>query len=278
MLFPGQGSQTPEMAAVVATQRPDLLSLARRELGADPFEGLGEGGGSVQPAIYCASLACWERAGRPRGAMIAGHSLGELAALVAAGALDDREGLRLAVARGRLMEEEAAASPGGMIAVLGESDATPAIARRFALTVANDNAPGQVVLSGPAAGLEGARRELRAAGLKVIRLRVAGAFHSPAMARAAVRFRAVLVTVSFRRPAVPVFSSTMSAPFAEPRADLAAALTGPVRWRQTVTRMYAAGAREFVEVGPGDILTGLVGRTLADAAAHSLAVPEVLHA
>jgi [acyl-carrier-protein] S-malonyltransferase len=266
------------MAAVVATQRPDLLRLARRDLGADPFDGLGEDGGSVQPAIYCASLACWERAGRPRGAMIAGHSLGELAALVAAGALDETEGLRLAVARGRLMEAEAAASPGGMIAVLGQGDATPAIASRFALTVANDNAPGQVVLSGPAAGLEGARHELRAAGLKVIRLRVAGAFHSPAMARAALRFRAVLATVSFRQPAVPVFSSITAAPFAEPRDDLAAALTGPVRWRQTVTRMHAAGASEFVEVGPGDVLTGLVGRTLGGVAAHSLALPEVAHA
>jgi malonyl CoA-acyl carrier protein transacylase len=134
------------------------------------------------------------------------------------------------------------------------------------------------VLSGPAAGLERARPELRAAGLKVIRLRVAGAFHSPAMAPAALRFRAVLATVRFRRPAVPVFSSITAAPFAEPRADLAAALTGPVRWRQTVTRMHAAGAREFVEVGPGDVLTGLVERTLDGVAAHSLALPEVAHA
>jgi malonyl CoA-acyl carrier protein transacylase len=266
------------MAAVVATQRPDLLSLARRQLGADPFDGLGEGGGSVQPAIYCASLACWERAGRPRGAMIAGHSLGELAALVAGGALGEEEGLRLAVARGRLMEEEAAASPGGMMAVLGESSATGGVAQRFGLTVANDNAPGQVVLSGPAAGLDDARRALRAAGLKAIRLQVAGAFHSPAMATAAVRFREVLATVCFREPTVPVFSSVTAAPFAEPRTDLAAALTGPVRWRETVARMRAAGAREFVEVGPGDVLTGLIRRTLDDVEARSLAAPEAVHA
>ena len=278
VLFPGQGSQTPGMAAVVATQRPDLLSLARLQLGADPFDGLGEGGGSVQPAIYCASLACWERAGRPRGAMIAGHSLGELAALVAGGALGEEEGLRLAVARGRLMEAEAATSPGGMMAVLGESSATGGVAQRFGLTVANDNAPGQVVLSGPAVGLDEARRELRAAGLKAIRLPVAGAFHSPAMATAAVRFREVLATVRFREPAVPVFSSVTAAPFAEPRTDLAAALTGPVRWRQTVARMRAAGAREFVEVGPGDVLTGLIRRTLDDVEAHSLAAPEAVHA
>jgi malonyl CoA-acyl carrier protein transacylase len=266
------------MAAVVATHRPDLLRLARAELGADPFDGLGAGAGFVQPAIYCASLACWERAGRPVGEMVAGHSLGELAALVAGGALGEEEGLRLAVVRGRLMEEAAAASPGGMMAVLGEGPATGEIAPRFGLTVANDNAPGQVVLSGPAEGLTGARRELRAAGLKAIRLPVAGAFHSPAMAAAAARFREELARVSFREPLVPVFSSVSAKPFADPRAGLAAALTEPVRWRLTVARMRAAGAREFVEVGPGDVLTGLVRRILDDADAHSLATPEAARA
>jgi malonyl CoA-acyl carrier protein transacylase len=271
------------MAAVVAAHRPDLLRLARAELGADPFAGLAEGSGFVQPAIYCASLACWERAGRPQGEMIAGHSLGELAALVAGGALGDEEGLRLAVVRGRLMEEAAAANPGGMMAVLGEGAATVAgdVAARVGLTVANDNAPGQVVLSGARAALSEARAELRAAGLKAIRLPVAGAFHSPAMAVAAVRFREALAAVSFRAPRVPVFSSTAAAPFADPRAGLAAALTEPVRWRQTVAAMHAAGAREFVEVGPGDILTGLVRRCeLDDAEAHSLAAAgaEAVHA
>jgi [acyl-carrier-protein] S-malonyltransferase len=266
------------MAAVVATERPDLLRLAREQLGADPFEGLGDGGGFVQPALYCASLACWERAGRPAGALVAGHSLGELAALVAGGALDEGEGLRLAVVRGRLMEEAAAASPGGMIAVLGEGAGTGAVARRFGLTVANDNAPGQVVLSGPAEGLTEARRELRAAGLKAIRLPVAGAFHSPAMAGAAARFREELAAVDFRAPRVPVFSSVSGEPFADPRAGLAAALTEPVRWRLTVARLREAGAEEFVEVGPGDVLTGLVRRILDDVEAHSLAAPEAAHA
>jgi malonyl CoA-acyl carrier protein transacylase len=269
------------MAAVVATQRPDLLALAREALGVDPFDGLAEGTGFVQPAIYCASLACWEQAGRPRGEMIGGHSLGELAALVAGGALGEEEGLRLAVVRGRLMEEAAAASPGGMMAVLGEGAdaAVTDVANRLRLTVANDNAPGQVVLSGSTAGLVEARRELRAAGLKAIRLPVAGAFHSPAMALAAVRFREALATVAFRKPRVPVFSSVAAAPFSDPRAGLAAALTEPVRWRQTVARMHAAGAREFIEVGPGDVLTGLVRRgDLDEVEAYSLATPEVLHA
>jgi [acyl-carrier-protein] S-malonyltransferase len=281
VLFPGQGSQTPGMAAVVATQKPDLLGLAREQLGADPFDGLGTGAGAVQPAIYCASLACWEGAGRPQGAMIAGHSLGELAALVAGGALGEEDGLRLAVVRGRLMEEAAAASPGGMMAVLGAGAAAAAgdVAARLGLTVANDNAPGQVVLSGSSAALVEARQELRGAGLKAIRLPVAGAFHSPAMASAAVRFREVLAAVVFREPQVPVYSSVAAAPFADPRAGLAAALTEPVRWRQTVARMHAAGAREFVEVGPGDVLTGLIHRSaLDDVEAYSLAAPEAVHA
>src|SRR5689334_19608290 len=111
VLFPGQGSQTSGMAAVAAAERPDLLELAREELGADPFERIGEGTHFAQPALYCASLAHWQRAGSPTGAMLAGHSLGELAALVAGGALGAEQGLRLAVVRGRLMEEAAEERP-----------------------------------------------------------------------------------------------------------------------------------------------------------------------
>ena len=266
------------MAAVVATNKPDLLSLARAELGADPFERLDESTRFAQPAIYCASLACWEQAGRPEGEMIGGHSLGELTALVAGGALGEEEGLRLAVVRGRLMDEAATASPGGMMAVLGQAADPVAIADRFGLTVANDNAPGQVVLSGPGDDLTAARRELRAAGLKAIRLPVGGAFHSPAMAEAAERFREELADVAFREPRVPVFSSTAAQPFSEPRDGLAAALTQPVRWRQTLKRMHEAGADEFVEVGPGDVLTGLVRRSLDGVEARSLAAQEPIHA
>jgi malonyl CoA-acyl carrier protein transacylase len=266
------------MAAVVATNRPDLLSLAHEQLGADPFECIDESTRFAQPAIYCASLACWEQAGRPEGELIAGHSLGELAALVVGGALEDEAGLRLAVVRGRLMEQAASLSPGGMMAVLGQEADPVAIAAGFGLTVANDNAPGQVVLSGPADALTEARRELRAAGLKAIRLPVAGAFHSPAMAEAAEKFREALSDVSFAEPRVPVFSSTAAQPFSDARDGLAAALTQPVRWRQTLKRMHQSGANEFVEVGPGDVLTGLVRRSLDDVEARSLAVPEAVHA
>lgn len=279
VLFPGQGSQTSGMAAVTATHRPDLLEQAQAELGGDPFESIGDGTRFAQPAIYCASLAHWKQAGSPAGEMVAGHSLGELAALVAGGALSAEAGLRLAVVRGRLMEEAAASSPGGMMAVLGgEEEAVRTLAASFELTVANDNAPGQVVLSGSADSLTEARRQLRADGVKAIRLPVAGAFHSPQMAGAAERFRAALDSVEFAAPAQPVFSSTAAAPFADPREGLAAALTQPVLWQATLRRMRDDGAGTFLEAGPGDVLTGLVRRTLPGVEARSLAEPEAVHA
>jgi malonyl CoA-acyl carrier protein transacylase len=267
------------MAAVTAAQRPDLLDQARTELGLDPFEHIGDSTRFAQPAIYCASLAHWKQAGSPTGDMVAGHSLGEIAALVAGGCLDAGEGLRLAVIRGRLMEEAAEAHPGGMLAVLGgEDEQVRALAGRLGLTVANENAPGQVVLSGELDPLGEARRELRASGLKAIRLPVAGAFHSPQMESAAVGFRAALEATDFGRPGMPVYSSTAAAPFEDPRAGLAAALTQPVVWRTTLRRMRDAGARTFLEAGPGDVLTGLVRRTLDDVEARSLAALETVNA
>jgi malonyl CoA-acyl carrier protein transacylase len=273
LLFPGQGSQTPGMEAVVAARRPDLLALARELVGEDPFPRVGDGTRFAQPALFCASVALWEAGGRPVAAFVAGHSLGELAALVAGGALDARDGLRLAVTRGQLMDEAAAESPGGMLAALGEGEVeVPALAASLGLTVANENAPGQLVLSGPDEALGEARRELRAAGLKAIRLPVAGAFHSPAMAGAAERFRAALAEVEFAAPRVPVYSSVEAAPFADPREGLAAALTRPVRWQLTLRRLREAGAARFLEVGPGDVLTGLVRRSLDGVEAEALAL------
>ena len=279
VLFPGQGSQTSGMAAVAAAQRPDLLEQARSELGLDPFEHIADGTHLAQPALYCASLAHWKQAGSPAGDMVAGHSLGELAALVAGGALGAEEGLSLAVVRGRLMEEAAQQTPGGMLASLGGEEPTVReIAARFGLTVANENAPGQLVLSGAAEPLTEARKELRASGAKAIRLPVAGAFHSPLMADAARAFRAALDQVEFRPPALPVYSSTAASPFDDPRDRLAAALTEPVIWCKTLAAMEGAGARTFLETGPGDVLTGLVRRTLPDAEASSLAETEAVGA
>src|SRR6201993_4684923 len=149
ILFPGQGSQTPEMRETVAEVRPDLRSLADEIVGGDPFARVEDGTRFAQPAIFCASLAGWEALGRPAGEFMAGHSLGELAALVAAGALQERDGLELVALRGRLMQESGEeAGDGGMLALVGKgaADHAAGLAEDHGLAVANDNSPQQVVL------------------------------------------------------------------------------------------------------------------------------------
>jgi [acyl-carrier-protein] S-malonyltransferase len=144
ILFPGQGSQTPEMRETVAEVRPDLLSLAEQIVGEDPFARAEEGTKFAQPAIFCASLAGWEALGRPSGEFMAGHSLGELAALVAAGCLGERDGLELVALRGKLMQGSGErAGDGGMIALMGRGAAenARALADAHGLSVANDNSP-----------------------------------------------------------------------------------------------------------------------------------------
>lgn len=264
LLFPGQGSQTRAMAAVAAAQLPELVEQATGELGGDPFEQIGEGTHFAQPALFIAGLAHWKAAGEPDAAFYAGHSLGELPALVAAGALEAGAGLRLAVVRGRLMEEASAVRPGGMVAALGGSDeVVRKVAGEFDLTLANDNAPGQMVLSGDAEKVGEARKALRAEGAKAIRLPVAGAFHSPLMEPAVRGYKEILDATEFT-PVEGAFSCIAAAPFDDVRADLLSALTEPVRWRDTLAAMRAAGARAFLETGPGDILTGLCRRTLGE--------------
>jgi [acyl-carrier-protein] S-malonyltransferase len=264
LLFPGQGSQTSTMAAVATAQLPELVEQAAGELGADPFESISEGTHFAQPALFIAGLAHWKAAGEPGAAFYAGHSLGELPALVAAGALEASAGLRLAVVRGRLMEEASAVRPGGMVAALGGSDeVVRKVAGEFELTLANDNAPGQMVLSGDSEKVGEARKALRAEGAKAIRLPVAGAFHSPLMEPAVPGYREILDATEFT-PAPSAFSCITAAPFGDVRADLLSALTEPVRWRDTLAAIAAAGATSFLETGPGDILTGLCRRTLGE--------------
>jgi [acyl-carrier-protein] S-malonyltransferase len=271
LLFPGQGSQTDEMRDAVSELRPDLLALATEHLGVDPFPRVDKGTVYAQPALYCASVAAWERLGRPRAEAAVGHSLGELAALVAARSLDERDGLRLAVRRGQLMEEAAGKDPGGgMMALLGDEGAAARIAVRCGLCVANHNAPGQIVVSGPSWKLEAARQHAKRAGLKAIKLRVEGAFHSPAMAAVLPAYRAELARVEFRPPVVKVFSSIVAGPFDDVRDRLAEALVRPVRWRETLAAMHSFGIKVFREVGPGKVLTNLVRRTLPDVTAEAV--------
>jgi malonyl CoA-acyl carrier protein transacylase len=264
VLFPGQGVGDPAHRDLVSEQRPDLLALAAKLAGDDLFARIGDGTRFAQPAVYCASLAGFERGGRPQGDLYAGHSLGEIAALAAAGAVDELDGLRIVVARGRLMDAAAAAAPeGGMLAVGGGREQALALAERNGLTLANENSPEQFVLTGAEDGLEAAQSGARELGLRVKRLAVAGAFHSPAMAGAVGPFREYLDAIEFRPPAAPVFSCVSAAPFdPDPRELLAAALTQPVRWVEVLRHLHDRGARRFLDVGPGRVLAGLVRRTL----------------
>jgi [acyl-carrier-protein] S-malonyltransferase len=279
LLFPGQGSQTDDMRETVERFCPELLEQAIGEFDADPFEHLEEGTAFVQPALYCASLAGWASAGRPEADFMAGHSLGELAALAAADSLSESTGLSLAVTRGRLMQDAAEAGPeGGMLAVLGSGDGALAVAERLGLTVANDNAPGQVILSGPVEALEEAVPALKQAGLRAMRLRVQGPFHSPAIEPAVPAFREALDQAEITAPRVPVISGTTALPFDDVRERLAAALTNPVRWRETLIHLHSQGVRTFLETGPGNVLTGLVRRTLDGVDATAIPTPEPVHA
>jgi len=273
-LFPGQGSQTPEMRDLVARLAPELLDRATELVGEDPFARVEESTRFAQPAIFCASLTGWDALGL-EPSVAAGHSLGELAALAAAGVLEREDALELVVLRGRLMAE--ADDSGSMLALVGATEAEAAeIAQHAGVTVANDNAPGQVVLSGPREALASAEEDARDHGRRALKLDVAGAFHSPAMEPAVAPFRAALDEVELHDFRFPVVSCSTTEPFADVRAELAAALTTPVRWRETMLALHAAGVRRYVEVGPGKVLARLGKRILPDGG--KVETPELAHA
>jgi [acyl-carrier-protein] S-malonyltransferase len=261
-LFPGQGSHTPDMRDLVAGRAPDLLERCVELVGEDPFPKAGESTRFAQPAIFCASLTGFDALDLQPSAA-AGHSLGELAALAAAGVLERDDALRLVVLRGKLMAE--ADDEGSMLALLGASvEETEEIAGKAGVTVANDNAPGQVILSGPRAKLAEAEEIAREYERRTLPLDVAGAFHSPAMEPAVEPFRAALDEVEIHEPRFPVVSSATTKPFGDVRQELTDVLTRPVRWRETILALHEAGATAFVEVGPGKVLARLGKRILPE--------------
>jgi [acyl-carrier-protein] S-malonyltransferase len=266
LLFPGQGSQTPDMRDDVARALPDLLEQCIELVGEDPFARVDESTRFAQPAIFCAGIAGWTKLDI-EPVMAAGHSLGEFGALVAAGVLSTEDALRLVVLRGRLMA--GADDAGSMLALLGGTpDDARAIADAAGVTVANDNAPGQVVLSGDRDKLAEAEEAAREYGVRAMPLDVAGAFHSPSMEPAVAPFRAALDEVELGTPDFPVYSCSTAKPFTDVRAELTSALTRPVLWRETFQAMIAAGAEDFVEAGPGNVLSKLA-RRIAKEAAHA---------
>jgi malonyl CoA-acyl carrier protein transacylase len=266
----------PSSRDLVSAVRPDLLELAVELVGEDPFERMSEGTAFAQPAVYCASIAGYEQLGRPAADYFAGHSLGEVGALAAAGAIDDADGVRIVVARGRVMEEAAErGEPGAMLAVGSDRDGAAALSTEHGLTLANENSPQQFVLSGPLEAVEAAEAAAKAAGTRAKRLAVAGAFHTEQMASGVEPFRAALEQIDFRAASSPVISSTTAEPFGEnARATLAASLISPIRWTTVLRTLEGLGVRRYLDVGPGKVLAGLVRRTLEGAETETLASRE----
>jgi malonyl CoA-acyl carrier protein transacylase len=272
-LFPGQGSQTGDLRELAHGVVPELVGECEALVGEDPFARVGESTRFAQPAIYCASIAGWlQRPDSVQPVALAGHSLGELSALAAAGAIDRAAGLRLAVRRGALMAGACDGQEQGMLAVLGATpEQVTKLAAEHGVVLANDNAPGQAVLAGSTELLRAASRQARAERVRAILLDVAGAFHTPAMAGAVAPFRAELDRVEFREPAVTVICGSTAQPFGDVRAELAQAIVRPVRWRETMLALARMGVDTFVDFGPGEVLAKLVARNLPDATVLDLA-------
>ena len=285
-VFPGQGSQQVGMGADLVQAFPqaretfamadDLLGFALSTL---CFEGPAEAlqdTMNTQPALYVMGVALWrvlqsELGETLRPAFVAGHSLGEFTALTAAGALDFEHGVRLVRERGRLMNEAAQRRPGAMAAILGldadtvrEICATAAEQSGGVLVLANDNCPGQIVISGEKHTLEAALSLAKERGARrVVPLAVSVASHSPLMEAITPDFRQALDETPFTTPRIPIVGNVNAAPLADPdaiRAELGAQLTATVRWTESVRYMLGQGVETFVELGPKDVLTGLVKR------------------
>ena len=220
----------------------------------------------TQPAIFLHSVILAKALGEEfKPDMVAGHSLGEFSALVAAGALNFEDGLKLVSARAQAMQKACESNPSTMAAILALPDEVveEACAGIEGVVVcANYNCPGQLVISGEVAAIDAACEKLLAAGAKrALKLPVGGGFHSPCMEPARAELAAAIEVTEFHTPVCPVYQNVDARPHTDPaeiKANLVAQLTAPVRWTQTVKNMISDGATEFVEVGPGKVLQGLV--------------------
>jgi [acyl-carrier-protein] S-malonyltransferase len=286
ILFPGQGSQFVGMGADLFDARPDLLGQRADTVLGWSLRGLCLNGPEdeltrtehAQPALFALAVALWqELAPRLTSApsAAAGHSLGEYSALVAAGVLDFDTALAVVAERGRAMQAAADIEPSGMAALLGadvelaQSVCDACVAGGGRLSVANINAPGQVVVAGGAADLDWLDAHGRDLGVRrAVRLKVAGAFHSEFMAPASARVAAALSGVSVLDPEFPVYGNVTAAPLdtADITANLAMQVVSPVRFAESLAAMAAAGIDTFVHVGPGDVTAGMAKRTVDGAA------------
>jgi [acyl-carrier-protein] S-malonyltransferase len=286
-VFPGQGSQYVGMGKSLyeasATARK-VFDEADRVLGFPLTQLCFEGPEAqlndtfnAQPAILTVSIAClyaikerWQAIGQVIAPIyVAGHSLGEFTALVAADVLDFEAALLLVRERGRLMKENGLTRPGGMLAVLGlDREVLEEVVRqaseRGVITLANANSPGQLVLSGEAAALSYAADLAIAKGAaKVVRLPITIASHSPLMARAAAQFAELVARLPLRQPRIPVVANITGQILTtadEIRKELADHILKPVQWTTSVLEMVTLGSAEFFEIGPGQVLSGLIRR------------------
>jgi len=279
--FPGQGSQSSGMGAPwqhkpqwsLVTHAEQVLEQEVASLLLDEDPARLRHTRDAQLAVFLTSLLAWESTRDTLGdvAAFAGHSLGQLTALVAAGVLTFDDAVRLVARRGELTQAAADTSGGGMAALLGadqpQAEAACAAAPD-ACWLANDNAPGQVVIAGTEAGLEAATESARGAGVrKVVRLDVDGAFHTPLMQPAADDLASTLADIDFTAPTTPVVSNadaTACTDDNEWRNRLVDHLVHPVLWRQSLDTLVDLGADTFVEVGPGRVLSGLARKCRPD--------------
>ena len=283
LIFPGQGSQVVGMGqalSATSSSAREALEEANSVLGVDltdlmfngPVETLNDTY-NAQPAILAMSIAALraleEQSGPLSPVVAAGHSLGEFTALVAAGSLPYAEALTLVRDRGRLMAEAGTTRPGGMAAVLGVDEPTLVAVCEEAsahgvINVANDNCPGQIVISGEVAALEVAMELAKAAGAKrVARLPVSIASHSPLMAESSIAFKALSDAIDFSAPAFPIIGNVSGESVTTVegiRAELEHHVERPVKWTTSVQAMTAIGVDLFVELGPGNVLAALVKR------------------
>ncbi|MCI6549954.1 MAG: ACP S-malonyltransferase [Prevotella sp.] len=290
-VFPGQGSQFVGMGKDLYDSNPsakELFDKADDILGFKitdiMFAGTDEAlkqTNVTQPAVFLHSVIsalCMGEAFKP--AMVAGHSLGEFSALVAAGALSFEDGLRLVAARANAMQKACEANPGTMAAIIGLPDeqveeiCSEVSTADKTVVAANYNCPGQLVISGTVDAVNEACEKLKAAGAKrALPLKVGGAFHSPLMQLAKEELQAAIEQTSVKSPLCPVYQNVDGMPHTdatEIKQNLIAQLTSPVRWTSSVQNMIADGADDFTECGPGKALQGMIGRIDKQVIAHGI--------
>jgi len=291
VLFPGQGSQYVGMADPWTTHEAGLAVLeeASEAMGRDVAaychdeEALATTE-FVQPALLACDVAAFRvlEAEGASAAAAAGHSLGEFAALVAAGVLDLSSALGAVVTRGRAMQIASEQRPGTMTALIGvgpdeAAEICEVAGRGDVLAVANENASNQVVLSGSIEAIERAEEQAASRGARAIRLKVAGAFHSPLMQPAVEPIREALAQLEFREPRFPIVANVTGRFVGEPaelRDALSRHIVSPVRWERSIRTLVEAGFNAFAEAGPGQVLTKLLKRGFPSVRAVAIGSPE----